>query len=149
MGQGPLLLPKILKSVTFSSFFVSLQPKNESPYLSCSVSSIWCMQLYWHMSAHAPPVWCMQKQHAPLLFMTLFVWDIGMKKMKERAKTSDLLVDYFSLTFVNLLLTWMLQFHGWLQNKGKTPSLVGILYSVWHILTFLVIPLRTTVKQLK
>ena len=26
-------------------------------------------------------------KHAPLLFMTLIVWDIGMKKMKERTKT--------------------------------------------------------------
>ena len=42
--------------------------------------------------------------HAPLKFVTLIVWDIGMKKMKERTKTSKLIVDHFSLTFVNLSL---------------------------------------------
>ena len=36
--------------------------------------------------------------------MILIVWDIGMKKMKERTKTSNLMVDKFSLTFVKLLV---------------------------------------------
>ena len=52
-------------------------------------------------------------------FMTLIVWDIGTKKIKEKIRTSDLIVDHFSLTFVNLLLAWMLYFHAWHQNKGK------------------------------
>ena len=38
------------------------------------------------------------------LFMALTVWVTGMKKMKERIKTSNLIVDHFSLTFVNLSL---------------------------------------------
>ena len=50
-----------------------------------------------------------------LRLMTLIIWDIGTKKMKERTKTSNLTVDHFSLTFVSL----MLYFHVWLQNKGK------------------------------
>ena len=36
--------------------------------------------------------------------MTLIVWNIGTKKMKERTKTCNLIVDHFSLTSVNLLL---------------------------------------------
>ena len=52
-------------------------------------------------------------------FMTLIVWDIGTKKIKERTKTSNLIVDHFSLTFVNLSQAWMLYFFVWLQNKGK------------------------------
>ena len=51
--------------------------------------------------------------------MTLIVWDIGAKKIWERTKTSNLIVDHFSSTFVNLLLDWMLYFHVRLQNKGK------------------------------
>ena len=39
------------------------------------------------------------------------VWDIRTKKMKERTKTSNLIVDHVSLTFVNLSLAWMLYFH--------------------------------------
>ena len=41
------------------------------------------------------------------------------KKMKERTKTSNLTVDHFSLTFINLSLAWMLYLHVWLQNKRK------------------------------
>ena len=36
--------------------------------------------------------------------MTYIVWDIGMKKMKERSKISNQTVDNFALTFVNLSL---------------------------------------------
>ena len=46
-----------------------------------------------------------------------FVWHIGTKKMKQRAKTSNLIADHFSLIFANLSLVWMLchnQF-GWHQ----------------------------------
>ena len=50
------------------------------------------------------------------MFMT-FVSDIATKKMKERAKTSNLIVDHFSLTFVNLSLGSILYLHEWLQNK--------------------------------
>ena len=46
-----------------------------------------------------------KKQHTPLLFTAFIVWGIGTKKMKERTKTSNLIVDHFSLTFVNFSLT--------------------------------------------
>ena len=52
--------------------------------------------------------------------MTIIVWNIGTNKMKERSKTSNLIVDHFSLTFINLSLAWMLSFHIWFQNKGKS-----------------------------
>ena len=57
--------------------------------------------------------------YIPLLFMKLFVWYIGTNKIKERTKTSSLIVDCFSLTLVNLSLAWMLYFHVWHWNKGK------------------------------
>ena len=66
------------------------------------------------------------ENNIPLLFMTVIVWDIGMKEMKERSKISNLMVDHFSLTFVNLSLAWMLYFHAWLQNKGKILSVVWL-----------------------
>ena len=37
--------------------------------------------------------------------MTFIVWDIGTRKMIERTKASNLIVDYFSLTFVNLFIS--------------------------------------------
>ena len=40
-----------------------------------------------------------KKEHEPLMFITLIVWDNGTKKMKERTKTSNLIVDTF---FFNL-----------------------------------------------
>ena len=83
-----------------------------------AVISIWCMQSHAHTLPHMPIVWHVSKLHAPLMFMTL-VWDIGTKKMKDRTKTSNWMGDHFSLTFVNLLLAWMLYFHVWLQNEGK------------------------------
>ena len=36
--------------------------------------------------------------------MTIIVWNIGTNKMKERSKTSNLIADHFSLTFINLSL---------------------------------------------
>ena len=37
----------------------------------------------------------------------------------KKTKTPNLIVDSFSLTFVNLSLAWMLYFHVWCQNIGK------------------------------
>ena len=51
--------------------------------------------------------------------MTFIAWGIGMKKMKEGIKTSDLIADHFSLTTVTLPLVWMLYLYVWLQNNGK------------------------------
>ena len=84
------------------------------------------------------------------MFMTLIVWDNGMKKMKEWIKTSNLIVDHFSLIFVNLLLAWMLYFHERLQNKGKLLvwskyyNQFGI-YQPFHVSTYL----RTMGSQIK
>ena len=53
---------------------------------------------------------------------------IKWKKEQNIENASNWIVDHFSLTFVNILLTWMLRFHFhvWLQNKGK------ILKKVWR-----------------
>ena len=37
----------------------------------------------------------------------------------ERTKTSNWVADHFSLTIVELLLTWMLYFHVWLQKNEE------------------------------
>ena len=76
------------------------------------VFSIWCVRSHSYTPAHAPLVWSV---HAPFLFMTLIVWDIGTKKTKGLKLNSW----SFSLTFANLSLVWMLYFHVWLQNKRK------------------------------
>ena len=84
------------------------------------------------------------------MFVTLIVWDIGTTKMKERTKTSNLIVGNFSLTFVNLSLVWILYFHVWLQNGGKLLvwseyyNQFGI-YQPSHVSMY---P-RTTTSQLK
>ena len=41
-----------------------------------------------------------KKEHMPLLFLTHIAWDIGMKKIKEKAKASTLTVDHFLLTLL-------------------------------------------------
>ena len=42
-----------------------------------------------------------------------------LRKWKKEQKTSSLIVDHFSLTFVNLSLAWMLYFQIWLHNNKK------------------------------
>ena len=51
--------------------------------------------------------------------MTPIVWDIETKNLKERTKTSDLIVYHVYLTFFNLSLAWILYFYVWLQKKVK------------------------------
>ena len=43
----------------------------------------------------------------------------NLNKENERTKTSNLIIDHISLTFVNLLLAWMSYFHVRHQNKQK------------------------------
>ena len=112
------------------------------------VFSIWCRQSHTHMPAHAPLVWCMWKNST--CHFCWWHWGIGTKKMKERTRTSNLIADHFSLTFLNLSLAWMLYFHVWLENKGKFLvwseyyNQFGI-YQPSHVSMYL----RTTLSQLK
>ena len=55
----------------------------------------------------------------PLLFMILIVWDIRTKKMKERTKTSSLITDHFTLTFVNLFITFFTGFELMYHDSGN------------------------------
>ena len=64
---------------------------------------------------------------SPLLFITLIVWDIAMKKMKEKSKVLNWIVTIFLQPFVDLSLAWMLCFQVWLLNKGKIVSLEWII----------------------
>ena len=59
------------------------------------------------------------KNITSLLFIIPIVWHTGMKKMKERTKTSHWIVDHFSLTFVNLLITSMLNLNVDFRIRGK------------------------------
>ena len=67
--------------------------------------------------------------------------------MEERIKTSNVIIDHFSLTVVNFSLAWMLYFHEWLQSKGKflarsesfnqfgiyQPSYVSTIVELWDV----------------
>ena len=80
-----------------------------------TVVSIWCVRSH----AHTPAC---NKLHVPLLSMTLIVWDIEMKKKKQRSKASNWIIDHFSLIFVILLFTWMLYFHALYNFRIKENS---------------------------
>ena len=73
------------------------------------------------------------KNNSPILFITLVVWNIGMKKMKERSKTSNWTVSHFFSTFVNPLLAWMLYFYVWLQNRKNSKFGVNTINSLVYI----------------
>ena len=51
------------------------------------------------------------------------LWHLLSGTLEQRQQKKEqliiLIVDHFSLTFVNPLLAWMLYFHVWLQNKAK------------------------------
>ena len=61
-----------------------------------------------HMLAHVALVWCMQKIVCATSAYYTFCWGHWNEEMKERPKTLNWVVDYFSLMFVNLSLAWML-----------------------------------------
>ena len=52
-----------------------------------------------HASTRVTSLMRVKKKYVPLLFMALIVWDIVMKKIKERSKTSNWIVNHFSLIF--------------------------------------------------
>ena len=81
--------------------------------------SIWHLRSHVHPPAHAPIVWCMQKMACSISLYDTQCLEYWKGKLKERIKTSNLIVDHFPLIFVTLLLIWILYFHVWLQNKGK------------------------------
>ena len=60
-----------------------------------------CAILRAHASTRATSLMRVKNSTHHLCFVTLVVWDIGMKKIKEKTKTSNLIVDHFSLNFVN------------------------------------------------
>ena len=49
-----------------------------------TVFSIWCVWLHAHMPAHMQLVWSLWKIACTKFVSESYVWDIGMKKMKER-----------------------------------------------------------------
>ena len=49
----------------------------------------------------------------------LGLWHLLSGTMEQRKWKKEWKHDHFSLTFVTLLLAWMLYFHVWFQNKGK------------------------------
>ena len=87
-------------------------------WFSCNLLRLMHAIACTHTSTHATSLMLI-KNCMHHLCLTLIFWDIRTKKMKEKTKKSNLIVDHFSLTFVNLLLAWILYFHVLLQNKGK------------------------------
>ena len=86
-------------------------------------SLLYLMQSHVHMPAHLPKFDRCKKWHTPLLFMTLIYWDIGTEKMIKRLKTSNWIVDHFSLIFVNFRYLECYTFY-MNRNKGKMLSLL-------------------------
>ena len=64
--------------------------------------------------------------------MTLIVWDIGMKKIKQRAKVSNWITDHFSLIFFILLFVWMLYFHVLYDFRIREKIWVNTIISLIH-----------------
>ena len=95
-------------------FYLGLMMLKQRIY-RLSQFSIWCVRSHMHMPAYVLLVWYVSKIACTT---SVFVWEIVTKKIKERTKTSNSIVDLF-LVFVNLLLAWMLYFHVWFQNKRK------------------------------
>ena len=56
-----------------------------------------------HMRHYFDPC---KKKHVPFLFITLIVWDSGMKETKQRTETSNAMVDHFFLS-LNVALPCM------------------------------------------
>ena len=105
----------------------------------CCISIIWLVaisSLLHLMHAHASTLatsLIRVKNNSPILLITLVVWNIGMKKMKERSKTSNWTVNHFFSTFVNPLLAWMLNFYVWLQNRKNSKFGVNTINSLVYI----------------
>ena len=83
------------------------------------VFSIWYVQLHVQKPVHVSLVWCVWVACATSVCDIYCLGHWNKKKMKERTKASNLIVDHFSLTFINSSLVWMLYIHVWLRNKGK------------------------------
>ena len=86
-----------------------------------SVFSIWHVSLHAHTKAHMPLVWCIEKIACTSNVYNTFCLEHWNKENKRKNKSIKFInwCLIVILTFVNLLLTWMLYFHVWLQNKGK------------------------------
>ena len=73
--------------------------------------------------------------------MTLIVWNIGMKKMKQRAKASNWIIDHFSLIFVILSFAWMLYFHVLydfrIREKFWVNTIISLIYSKYSCVSLL------------
>ena len=90
--------------------------------------SIWCEQFHADTPIHATSMMCVQNNMYHFCLYDTYCLGHCDEEDKERTKTSNWILDQFSLSFVNKpLLTWMLYFHVWLQNKWKILSLEWIL----------------------
>ena len=81
------------------------------------VVSIWCKQSHTHFSIPSTNLMCVKN-----ITCHFCLWHLLSGTLEQRQKKEQLIiliVDHFSLTFVNPLLAWMLYFHVWLQNKAK------------------------------
>ena len=84
-----------------------------------AVFSIWCAQSHVHAPALASLVSCMSKIACTNSVYDTYCLGHWNEENERRNKTSNLIVDHFSLTIVTLPLVWMLYLHVWLQNNGK------------------------------
>ena len=70
------------------------KPNQKQPQVICCQSSPFDMWACTHTLKHTCHWFdALKKLHAPVMFITLFVWNIGTKKIKERTKASNSLID--------------------------------------------------------
>ena len=117
--------------ITESHVFQNWTSKDTKTLDDVPVLSIWCAQLHAHTTTSIISLMHVKNNMCHFCLWNLLSWTmewIKWKKEQNIENASNWIVDHFSLTFVNILLTWMLRFHFhvWLQNKGK------ILKKVWR-----------------
>ena len=109
---------------------------NKCLQLISTVSSIWCMR--WHMHASTCATSLMDIKNS-----TVVLWDNEMKKMKQRSKASNWMIDRFSLIFVILSFAWMLYFHVLYDFRIREKlefgvnTIISLIYSKYSCLSLL------------
>ena len=106
----------------YPSIFVYSHFPPKIQFLYCLLSSLFhlmCEIRHAHTSTRTTSLMCVKNSMCQFCLWHLLSGTFKQGKWMKERKTSNLIADHSSLTFVNLLLAWMLYFHVWLQNKGK------------------------------
>ena len=100
-------------SALLDLFFLIFKERQSSPFDVCD----W-LHTHTHTSTHATSLMHVKSSMCHFCLWRLCCGTLEQRNQR-RAKTLNLIVDHFSLTFVNLSLAWMLYSYIWLQNNEK------------------------------